>query len=245
MNGDSPETADMALMSSTSSNGLKDAAWSEDTQCQICGTALGKRRLKPRHHCRICGQSVCSACSPNSIQLDDKKGMQRACTPCIRNAQIAPAVLDRLTVLHENLRILGQSSQTDRGRSNSGAHASEPTHLHSIEQALSVCETAAGQAVSVVEQERRAHQKLVEQNERLAAQLQEERRIRRELEDKASKKLWWRGEAETASDMSGSTRAEGVEATTTITPASTPGRGGRDCGHRRQTCVDRSKCVIS
>merc|ERR1719454_1806224 len=60
------------------------AEWQVNTpNCSICNVALGKRRLKPRHHCRVCGKCVCSKCSPNFISLPHTPGTHRACKLCV------------------------------------------------------------------------------------------------------------------------------------------------------------------
>eukprot|EP00747_Dinoflagellata_sp_TGD_P087927 gnl/TRDRNA2_/TRDRNA2_163819_c0_seq3.p1 gnl/TRDRNA2_/TRDRNA2_163819_c0~~gnl/TRDRNA2_/TRDRNA2_163819_c0_seq3.p1 ORF type:complete len:275 (-),score=43.19 gnl/TRDRNA2_/TRDRNA2_163819_c0_seq3:152-934(-) len=58
--------------------------WESDApNCTLCGTTFDKRCLKLRHHCRICGKNVCAACSPNQVQLEGQRRLQRACTPCV------------------------------------------------------------------------------------------------------------------------------------------------------------------
>eukprot|EP00913_Durusdinium_trenchii_P010774 g10107.t1 len=59
--------------------------WDEDSEsCSICHVLLGRRRLRLRHHCRICGRCVCGPCSPNMITVPGySKDLQRACTPCL------------------------------------------------------------------------------------------------------------------------------------------------------------------
>jgi len=60
--------------------------WEDNAaNCSVCGSALGKRRLKARHHCRACGRCVCAGCSPSTVQLEDK-ALQRVCTPCVQAA---------------------------------------------------------------------------------------------------------------------------------------------------------------
>lgn len=74
----------LSVVSVTSISDVKE--WSEAVACAVCGTSLGKRRLNPRHHCRLCGSSVCSSCSPSSIKLEGEKSLQRVCTPCVGSA---------------------------------------------------------------------------------------------------------------------------------------------------------------
>lgn len=107
--------------------------WETDaTNCSHCGCRLGKRYLKPRHHCRVCGLCVCAACSPNFIQFEGQRKLQRACTPCLASAQRAPVLNKRLAALAGRLSKLSGSE----GIGKSGA---EPA---TVEQALSMCENA-------------------------------------------------------------------------------------------------------
>eukprot|EP00927_Polykrikos_kofoidii_P029248 TRINITY_DN2532_c0_g1_i1.p1 TRINITY_DN2532_c0_g1~~TRINITY_DN2532_c0_g1_i1.p1 ORF type:complete len:913 (+),score=231.72 TRINITY_DN2532_c0_g1_i1:119-2857(+) len=92
----------------------KPGAFAEKLNCAVCNTALGKRKMNPRHHCRICGDSVCASCSPSSLQLEGEKSLQRACTPCVSNAQKASFHKDKLQRLGENLNaIAGGSGPAD------------------------------------------------------------------------------------------------------------------------------------
>merc|ERR1719453_1344569 len=54
--------------------------------CAVCGGVFGKRRLRLRYQCKVCGQSVCHACSPSSVQVEGQKELQRACRPCATSA---------------------------------------------------------------------------------------------------------------------------------------------------------------
>mmetsp|Transcript_128688 Transcript_128688/g.321021 ORF Transcript_128688/g.321021 Transcript_128688/m.321021 type:complete len:432 (-) Transcript_128688:198-1493(-) len=61
--------------------------WEVDTtHCSICKKRVGKRVMNPRHHCRICGRCVCAACSPSTIQRDEKRGPERVCKLCVIKA---------------------------------------------------------------------------------------------------------------------------------------------------------------
>jgi len=75
-------------------NASDKMSWDDDSRnCTVCNCLLGKRYLRMRHHCRICGRCVCSKCSPKSIVLAHMEGPQRACTPCVQlaDAQVAAA----------------------------------------------------------------------------------------------------------------------------------------------------------
>jgi len=61
---------------------MDPSRWQLSSNCSICGAALGKIRLKLRHHCRSCGRTVCSACSPHRMRLEGQVGQQRACNAC-------------------------------------------------------------------------------------------------------------------------------------------------------------------
>lgn len=73
--------------------------------CSVCGAQLGKRRLNPRHHCRICGRCVCGSCSPSSVQIQGREGLQRVCTPCVN----IPEFRHRLVQLGDLLRGVSQA----------------------------------------------------------------------------------------------------------------------------------------
>lgn len=67
------------------SSSLTSSSWQPDAdECNVCQARLGKRFLRPRHHCRACGECVCAKCSPNRVELDGK--MSRVCTPCVTRA---------------------------------------------------------------------------------------------------------------------------------------------------------------
>jgi len=56
------------------------------SHCAVCGTGVGKRHFRRRRNCQLCGKCVCSACSPNFIQLPGMKSPQRTCASCIGSA---------------------------------------------------------------------------------------------------------------------------------------------------------------
>lgn len=60
------------------------AEWQINTSnCGICNAALGKRRFRPRHHCRVCGKCVCAKCASNFVRLPHAQGTHRACNLCV------------------------------------------------------------------------------------------------------------------------------------------------------------------
>mmetsp|Transcript_89039 Transcript_89039/g.195066 ORF Transcript_89039/g.195066 Transcript_89039/m.195066 type:complete len:439 (-) Transcript_89039:60-1376(-) len=103
------------LMSRTSSE-ISNTQWEENTKdCGVCGAALGKRRLNPRHHCRLCGKCVCGACSKSWVPiLGESKAVERACAPCAELARVAPSAVQRLQKLGDRLERLGRSSSSSR-----------------------------------------------------------------------------------------------------------------------------------
>jgi len=60
------------------------AAMSEDKTCHVCSRRLGKRHLHRWHHCRICGNSVCSKCCQGRVKIDGN--LERACKRCVSDA---------------------------------------------------------------------------------------------------------------------------------------------------------------
>uniref|UniRef100_A0A7S4PVX5 FYVE-type domain-containing protein n=1 Tax=Alexandrium monilatum TaxID=311494 RepID=A0A7S4PVX5_9DINO len=114
------------------SEAVSIADWEEDTAaCGSCGAKLGKRYFRPRHHCRLCGRCVCAQCSPNSMQLDDQKGLQRVCTRCVADAQQATSFKKRMLQLGSRLRVLGQLEEV-----------TEPLPSSSLARVFSYCESA-------------------------------------------------------------------------------------------------------
>lgn len=83
--------------------------WTEDSACVVCGLELGKRKLRPRHHCRVCWGSVCAKCSPSRVHLVGEKMPQRACNPCVLNVEVGLDLRERLEKLSDQLNIIGSS----------------------------------------------------------------------------------------------------------------------------------------
>jgi len=101
--------------------------------CSICDKVFSKRKLRLRYECGICERSVCSACAPNSVQLEGFTGLQRVCTPCIANAAQVSAAQSRLVRLGEQLDALGGKS---KGPSSVAAKCTN------LEEALAFSESA-------------------------------------------------------------------------------------------------------
>jgi len=92
--------------------------WTEEDACAVCGLELGKRKLRPRHHCRICWGSVCASCSPSSVRLEGEEVLQRACNPCVQNIQGGPVLRERLDDLSDQLSIIGSSRSPLDGKAD-------------------------------------------------------------------------------------------------------------------------------
>lgn len=92
-----------------SSNAASLPSWENANKCGVCSSSLGKRRLRPRHHCRLCGKSVCNACSPNLVQVSGYQKPQRACSGCMGDIKQTGSLQQRLAQLAKQLDALGGS----------------------------------------------------------------------------------------------------------------------------------------
>mmetsp|Transcript_101337 Transcript_101337/g.180118 ORF Transcript_101337/g.180118 Transcript_101337/m.180118 type:complete len:856 (-) Transcript_101337:50-2617(-) len=112
-----------------------DASEADGDRCSLCEAKLGKRRLNPRHHCRLCNRCVCGACSPTSVPIYGQAGLHRACNACLSGLGDTADVSGRVSRLHRKLQSLtGKDSERQ---------AKFPS------EALELCE----QSVGVLEQE--------------------------------------------------------------------------------------------
>lgn len=106
------------------------ASWSHGNQCGVCNCLLGKRHLRPRHHCRICGKSVCNSCSPNVVQVNGYRKAQRACTGCLHDVQNSHFLQQRMLQLSKHLDALA------------GAHPVNPKQFSTLADTVELCERA-------------------------------------------------------------------------------------------------------
>ncbi|KAG3102441.1 hypothetical protein PI125_g14163 [Phytophthora idaei] len=84
-----------------------DVAWRQDDEsecCQVC-FAMFTKLSRRRHHCRVCGELVCGACSQDQVSLTDKFSTpRRACVACCSLLQaMARAGDDRVKVVESDV----------------------------------------------------------------------------------------------------------------------------------------------
>jgi hypothetical protein len=65
--------------------------WVSDDECSCC--PLCKRKFHPffrKHHCRMCGNVICSKCSPSRVSLPDLgyQNLVRVCSSCFRHRNV-------------------------------------------------------------------------------------------------------------------------------------------------------------
>ncbi|CAE8597500.1 unnamed protein product [Polarella glacialis] len=104
--------------------------------CAVCEAALAKRLMRPRHHCRICGSSVCAACSPSSVQMEGESALQRVCAPCVRQLPRLPEMTERLQRLGAALVCIGSCDEVPATESQ------PPGPRVGLEDSMVVCESA-------------------------------------------------------------------------------------------------------
>lgn len=110
---ESTRKQDHSAITKVGSFPLKALAWEENrASCSICDRPMGKRFLRPRHHCRKCGKCICSQCSPSFVVMPTVSrsctaGAQRVCTPCIVRSNLLPQ-LEALTSVDEAARYMAR-----------------------------------------------------------------------------------------------------------------------------------------
>jgi len=155
-----------AAIAATASGKTTASGEGEASECSICKAALGKRHLNPRQQCRLCSRTVCTACSPNMLQLPGSKNPQRTCNPCVAIIHQAPAWKSRALQLGDRMASLHTSQLTFDQRQD-------------VEEALDFCESQ----VDLIQQEREAAKDRVGGAD---VSLSSERRARQELEARIS-----------------------------------------------------------
>lgn len=143
----------------------------DDRACAVCRALLGKRRLKPRHHCRVCERLVCGACSPGRIPLEGKKGVHRICKACAANAGQAPALQCALRHLFGRLSFAGSYQLV----------APSPRSLD-LEATIQLCQNALSHAESFQKSQHAQRENQEAELRVLRQELSEERCQREVLE---------------------------------------------------------------
>eukprot|EP00931_Biecheleriopsis_adriatica_P121107 TRINITY_DN96192_c0_g1_i1.p1 TRINITY_DN96192_c0_g1~~TRINITY_DN96192_c0_g1_i1.p1 ORF type:complete len:829 (+),score=135.16 TRINITY_DN96192_c0_g1_i1:33-2519(+) len=117
----------------TPSDPFAEATDADGGRCALCDARLGKRRLNPRHRCRLCNSTVCGTCSPSSVPLKGQQGLHRACTACLSNLEGTKEAAHRAGRLAGRLRGIV-----------SGEAGSLPAKVPSMLESLALCEQTAG-----------------------------------------------------------------------------------------------------
>ncbi|EWM22069.1 fgd6 protein [Nannochloropsis gaditana] len=66
-----------------------DVEWVHDElalSCMVCMAEFSPL-MRRKHHCRACGRVVCSGCSSARVLVLGLRGLQKACTDCVRGAE--------------------------------------------------------------------------------------------------------------------------------------------------------------
>jgi len=108
----------------------EELAGTEADNCALCEKVFGKRLLRPRHHCRICCRSVCGACSPSTVRLQEVQQLQRVCSQCVAHILNADMLRERILQLGVNLKSI--TSKQQQGQETT----------KSLVQAVYLCEEA-------------------------------------------------------------------------------------------------------
>jgi len=83
-----------------------------EANCAVCSSALGKRKLNPRHLCRLCSRTVCGKCSTSMVKMEGESALQRACDPCVAGASEAPVLRERLAKVQDEAARLREALVT-------------------------------------------------------------------------------------------------------------------------------------
>lgn len=147
------------------------------SECAVCGAALGKRKMKPRHHCRVCFQAVCAVCSPNWVKFDNEATVQRVCIPCGRNAHRAPALKARLEQVASTIHKVSAPSSPAFSFVDAVNEHQETGHgddggIDTLEDAVMACEFVTSNLQSLFESHVKTKTKITEVEEEAAQQRQ-------------------------------------------------------------------------
>ncbi|KAJ9441269.1 Protein EDS1 [Diplonema papillatum] len=78
--------------------GVGEIAFQRSDVCDSCGSKFSKL-MNPRHHCRACGRSICSSCSPKTALLMLHGSVPaRLCNACSHALYASHAPLERISV---------------------------------------------------------------------------------------------------------------------------------------------------
>lgn len=153
------------------------------TECFLCGALFGKRRLKPRHHCRVCWQPVCAACSPNQIHKQGESGLQRVCVACGANALKAPALKSRLERVADAISAVSGASSPDFTFAeaiceNREAHMPPSSQSKTLDDIVTSCEVASQSLMSAFHSHQGTKQKIAQVEADAREQRQAAQRLR-------------------------------------------------------------------
>ncbi|CAJ1438422.1 unnamed protein product [Effrenium voratum] len=186
----SPPRLDRLVASSASEDLDSRDRWDEDAaSCAICNTLLGRRRLRPRHHCRICGRCVCASCSPSMVAMPGCKDLQRACSPCLTIAarRAVTGNLHRPLCTIFGVQELQHPQSNHFGPAQRGPEHSYPSRLatgHTCSPRLPAPAAGAAGPALAMESFKDLVEKLTAAHEREVASAREEAtKLRREVED--------------------------------------------------------------